>query len=756
MSLLDQLNEKQAEAVRCVDHHLRIIAGAGSGKTRVVTTRIAYLIDEQHVYPNKILAITFTNKAAKEMKERVENILGDVAHAVQISTIHSFCVRLLREDILELGYPRNFTILDSDDQKSILKDAYKQLQVDVKSYSYNGVLSYISGNKTNFIDPNVAKMNAGPWAGEQIKADIYAFYQKRLQEMYALDFDDLLIFAYHILDQFDEVRAKWQRRFRYVHVDEFQDVDNLQYAIIKKIVGDDSYLCVVGDPDQTIYTWRGAQVDIIMNFEKDFPDSKTVILNQNYRSTQQILNGANALIKNNRNRIDKDLFTEIEGDSRIIHFTAMDGDNEPVWVAGKIKTLHHAHIHYRDIAILYRSNYLSRGLEKALLDAHIPYRIYGGVRFYDRAEIKDALSYLRLLAPSNEEDPKEMFKNLAVKRVINSPKRGIGAKTLELIETQSQHDDTNMYEVLKHYEIGKGKARASILEFVRVIEECRSLLDTISIDQLMERVLEESGYLHMLREDKEIERLENIKELINDIADYVEKNPEGSLNDYLQEISLYTDKEESDRGEFVQLMTIHAAKGLEFDHVFVYSLCEGIFPNEKSVGEGGQEALEEERRLAYVAFTRAKKQLFLSDSYGYSYILDKVKTTSRFIAEIPEEYLEDVGAKPKNTFSSDIDAFSGADFLSMQSRRAPSFSRREEAHLDDMVQEAPQKLATSIEKPVGKPKKKGKIRKGDLVNHVSFGDGVVIKLEGELAVIAFDQKFGIRKIMATHPSLTKK
>lgn len=753
MSLLEQLNEKQLEAVKCMDQHLRIIAGAGSGKTRVVTTRIAYLIDEQHVYPNKILAITFTNKAAKEMKERVESILGDVAHAVQISTIHSFCVRLLREDILELGYPRNFTILDSDDQKSILKDAYKQLQVDVKAYSYNSVLSYISANKTNFVDPNMAKAKAGPWAGEQIKADIYMYYQKRLQEMYALDFDDLLIFAYRILHQFDEVKAKWQRRFRYIHVDEFQDVDNLQYAIIKKIVKEDSYLCVVGDPDQTIYTWRGAQVDIIMNFEKDFPNSRTVILNQNYRSTQQILNGANALIKNNRNRIDKDLFTEIEGDSKIVHFTAMDGDNEPVWVAGKIKTLHHAGIDYKDIAILYRSNYLSRGLEKALLDAHIPYRIYGGVRFYDRAEIKDALSYLRLLAPASEEDPKELFKNLAVKRVINSPKRGIGAKTLELIETQAQHDDSNMYEVLKHYEIGKGKAKASIMEFVRVIEECRTMIDTISIDQLMELVLEKSGYLHMLQEDKEIERLENIKELINDIGDYVETNPDGTLQDYLQEISLYTDKEASEHGEFVQLMTIHAAKGLEFDQVFVYSLCEGIFPNEKSVGEGGQEALEEERRLAYVAFTRARKQLFLSDSYGYSYILDNIKTTSRFIGEIPEEYLEDVSAKPKNSFSSGYDSFSGMDFLSMHQEKP---QQKAQSPIDGMVQHAPEESVTIVEKTVNKPKKKGKIRKGDLVNHTSFGDGVVIKLDGELAMIAFDQKFGIRKITVNHPSLTKK
>ena len=482
-----------------------------------------------------------------------------------------------------------------------------------------------------------------------------------------------------------------------------------------------------------------------MNFERDFPDSHTVVLNENYRSTQQILNGANALIKNNRNRIDKDLFTRVESEDKIIHFSAMDDANEPVWVASKIMTLHHDHVDYRDIAILYRSNFLSRGLEKVLLDFHIPYRIYGGVRFYDRAEIKDALSYLRLLAPFDEQDPKALYKNLAVKRVINSPKRGIGAKTLETIELQANHDETNMYDVLCEYEIGKGKARANIQAFVAMIEECRMLVDTISIDQLLEKVLEDSGYLDMLREDKEIERLENI------------------LNEYLQEISLYSDKEEQENGDFVQLMTIHAAKGLEFDNVFVYSLCEGIFPNERSVGEGGQPALEEERRLAYVAFTRAKKQLFLSDSYGYSYVLDKIKTTSRFIKELPEDCIEDVGAKPRNTFSSDVDTFSGSDFLSMHSsdmvqhrpQESSGYARQAERKLSDV------RIADSFDgAPIinedRKPKKKGKIRKGDLVHHESFGDGVVIKLEEQLATIAFEQKFGIRKIKIDHPALSKK
>ncbi|MEG1475056.1 MAG: UvrD-helicase domain-containing protein [Longicatena sp.] len=747
MSELDELNANQREAVQCTNHHLRIIAGAGSGKTRVVTTRIAYLINDCHVYPNKILAITFTNKAAKEMKERVTRILGEVSNAVNISTIHSFCVRLLREDIYNIGYPRNFTILDSDDQKSILRDAYRQLQIDVKSYSYNSVLSYISGNKTHFVSASDAKNSAGHYEGNKIKADVYTFYEKRLKDMFALDFDDLLIFAYRILHTFEEIRNKWQRRFTYLHVDEFQDVDDLQYKIIKLLVKEDSFLCVVGDPDQTIYTWRGAQVDIIMNFEKDFKDSKTVVLNENYRSTQQILNGANALIKNNVHRIDKDLFTRIESDQRIVHFTSMDDQNEPIWVASKIMGLHQKGINYYDIAILYRSNYLSRGLEKALLDFKIPYRIYGGIRFYDRAEIKDALSYLRLLAPSSEGDELALYKNLAIKRIINSPKRGIGAKTLENIETLASEANTNMYEILKSQEIGKGKARASILSFVKVIEECLSLVDVISIDQLLTKVLEDSGYLFMLQEDKEIERLENLKELISDIASYVERNPEGSLQEYLQEISLYTDKDNSENKEFVQLMTIHAAKGLEFDNVFVYSLCEGIFPNEKSICEGGQPALEEERRLAYVAFTRAKKQLFLSDSQGYSFVLDKLKSTSRFIQEIPEDCIEDVGAKAHNAYARNMNTFSGNEFLST------SFNQ---ANTQIQQQTFEEKRAMQQKNNEGQPKKKGKIRKGDLVTHDIFHDGVVIKLEDGLATIAFEKKFGIRKIMVNHPSLSKK
>lgn len=737
MSLLENLNDNQKEAVLCTDQHLRIIAGAGSGKTRVVTTRIAYLIQELQVYPNKVLAITFTNKAAKEMKERVQALLGDMSAAVQISTIHSFCVRLLREDIYELGYPRNFNVLDSDDQKSILKEAYKQLDIDVKSYSYGNMLGYISNNKTRLIDAQEAMKLTNGWKQEEIKAEVYAFYEKRLQEMMSLDFDDLLIFTYRLLKQNPMIKEKWQRRFMYIHVDEFQDVDDLQYHIIRLLVGESSYLCVVGDPDQTIYTWRGAQVNIIMDFERDFDGCKTVVLNENYRSTPAILHGANALIKHNRNRIDKDLFTQNTSDKKIVHFTSMDEQGEPLWVSAKIKDLHQEGIPYRDIAVLYRSNYLSRSLEKTFLEFHIPYRIYGGIRFYDRAEIKDALSYLRLLSSKDTMDEKEKWKDLAVRRIINTPKRGVGAKTMEAIETFAIQEDLNLYEVLKCQAFGSSKVQHALSQFIHTIEKYRALAQELCISQLLEQLLEEVGYIRMLQEDKEIERLENIQELLHDMAQFEQNYPNEGLDEYLQMISLYADNDNEEQGDYVPLMTIHAAKGLEFDYVFVYNVCEGVFPNEKSVNEGGQPALEEERRLAYVAFTRARKQLFVSDSYGYSYVLDKVKTTSRFLQEIPQEYVEEVGAKPQNTFSSGT-TYSGFDFLSMNQ------------HKDIPSQPIKQKIEGD------KPKVKGKLRKGDLIIHEVFGEGVIIKIEDGLAQIAFDKKYGIRKIVANHPSITRK
>lgn len=717
MTLLASLNEKQKAAVCCSDKHVRIIAGAGSGKTRVITTRIAYLIEEMQVWPNRILAITFTNKAAREMKERIESLLDDRASGVFVSTIHSFCVRLLREDIYELKYPRNFTIIDTDDAKSILKEAYKIYDLDIKQYSYTAMMSYISNCKMQFVSPQDA-LKLAHYAKDEARANVYEYYQNRLQQMYALDFDDLLLYAYRLLNDFEHVRRKWQRRFDYIHVDEFQDVDYVQYQIISLITAKDSKLCVVGDPDQTIYTWRGARVDIILNFENDFKNCETIILNENYRSTQPILNAANALIKHNKNRIDKDLFTKCESDDLITHYSAIDDNDEPRWVAGQIAKLMKEDVKCEDIAVLYRSNYLSRGLEKEFMFYKIPYIIYGGIRFYDRQEIKDALSYLRLLV-NDENDEKAYAKDLAIKRIINTPKRGIGEKGMENLERYAKEHQCNLYDAIKYSNVLKGKAKTNANELVKVIEECSALSDDLAIDLLLDKVLKDSGYLKMLEDDKEVERIENIKSLIEDMNEYMEEHMEASLNDYLQEISLYTDKEQNQNMSAVKLMTIHAAKGLEFDHVFVYNLCDGVFPSERSLNEGGNEALEEERRLAYVAFTRAKKHLYLSNSSGYSYVLDRVKLASRFFKELPAKYILKYGEKKQ-----------------------------------DVKQEVKMKLY-DFKANVNKTRSK-KWRKGDIVHHDSFGDGKVLQVEDNLLKIDFGVKYGVRKIMASHPSLHKK
>lgn len=713
MFFIQNLNEKQKEAATETLSHVRIIAGAGSGKTRVVISRIAYLIEEMGILPYRILGITFTNKAANEMKQRLMDQLGDQASGVFLSTIHSFCVRFLREEIHHVHYPRNFTIVDADDQKSILKEAYKMYGIEVKSYSYASVLDYIANCKSAGVSCEQALSIANKYTSEYTKAQVYEYYENRLHAMYALDFDDLLLFTRKILKMNAEILNKWQNKFDYIHVDEFQDVDKIQYDIVRLITGPSTRLCVVGDPDQTIYTWRGADVNLIMNFEKDFQPCVTIVLNENYRSTPSILQGANSVIQNNKNRIEKELYTRLEDDQKIVHYSAFEDDLEPAWVADRIEKLHMEGNSYRNMAVLYRSNYLSRSLEKKFLEKKIPYRIYGGIRFYDRAEIKDALSYLRMLIHNNAAI------DLAFKRIINVPKRSIGNKTVEKIEEISQRENINCYEVVKSHEVCKGKSLLALNEFISLIEKYRNLVTSMSISMLLEALMEESGYIKMLEDDKETERIENIKELINDIEDFEELYPDGTLDDYLQQIALYTDKQQEDTGEFVQLMTIHAAKGLEFDIVFVFSMCDGIFPSERSISEGGKEAMEEERRLAYVAFTRARKQLYISDARGYSYVLQTSKHPSRFIREIDEDCIVHYG------------------------------------QMQETVQ-IPKQMR--IEEHDGHVGSQGviRLRKGDIVEHKSFGEGVVLDTSRGIWTIAFKNKFGVRKIVANHPSVTKK
>lgn len=737
MVQIQDLNQNQREAVLDDSKYLRIVAGAGSGKTRVLTMRIVHLIQEENVYPNKILAITFTNKAANEMKERIKDMLENELSQPWISTIHSLCVRILREDIGCMGWPKNFTVMDADDQKTILKEAYKQFEIDANKYPFGSLLDYISNNKGADITPKRALELAGDFSGDKTKAEVYEYYVKRQNDMYALDFDDLILWVVKLFKTYSEVLSKWQNRFSYIHVDEFQDIDKIQYKLIQQLTGPFNHLYVVGDPDQTIYTWRGADVNIIMNFEKDFKGVKTIMLNENYRSTSCILNGANSVIHNNRNRLEKDLFTSRTSAEKITHYASANDEYQAAWVASKISELHRNGKLYKDVAILYRSNYLSRSLEKALLDQRIPYIIYGGLRFYDRQEVKDALCYLRLVVIGDD---------LALQRIINKPKRGIGNKTLDLIAETARSKNKTMLEVLQTEDIFSGKAKLTLNEFVKKVERWRKLAesDTMEIFTLFETILDESGYKAMLEEDHETDRLENLKSLIDDVKEFSESYPESSLDEYLQQVTLYGDREETMNQDHVQLMTVHAAKGLEFDTVFVTDMNDGIFPNERAMNEGNR-GVEEERRLAYVAFTRAKNKLFLTEAGGFSFILQRARQTSRFVKEIDPEYIEHVGVRNVD----EEESFRNRSTLYNQRRE--NYYQRDDSKLETYTFNEKGQVET-LKREV----KSSGYKTGDHLIHGKFGEGVVVNCKGGIVEIAFPYPYGIKKIAAGHPSLKKK
>ena len=707
MIKFSDLNEQQKQAVIDEANHLRIIAGAGSGKTRVLTMRIAYLIEQKGVKPYNILAITFTNKAAKEMKTRINDMLSDAGTGCSISTIHSLCMRILAQDIEALNYPKNFTVVDAEDQKSILKEAYKEYGLDKKEYPYGVVLDYIANNKYENVDPKKALEFAYGEKRTVAKAKVYAYYTERLQKMYGLDFDDLILFTTRLFTLNPEIQEKWAKKYRYIHVDEFQDIDKEQYKLIKQLSSYHDNVYVVGDPDQTIYTWRGADVNIIVNFDKDFKDTKTIVLNQNYRSTNNILSGANSVIKNNKARVDKELFSKNGFGSKIIHKTCQSELFEANYVVNQISKLHMDGYNYKDIAVLYRSNYLSREVEKVLIENIVPYVLYGGIRFYERMEVKDILSYLRMITRGDD---------LAFTRIINSPRRGIGSKTIEAISALAQENGTTMYEVVK---LGLYPKNKDVFEkFVHMIEKWRSDVNNIGLDSLLQEVLDDSGYRTMLENENETERLENIKSLVDDIKEYGNNYPDSTLDEYLQNIALYTDRASEEVGDAVNLCTIHSAKGLEFEVVFVIGLSEGVFPSERTMLEG-QKGLEEERRLAYVAYTRAKSLLYLTESNSFSYVIQSAKLPSRFITEINEDYIEHVDSRPKLNKSLIFDE----EVLPERNKQKP---------VDNVY------------------------RNGDIVIHKIYGEGVVIGNESGVLQIAFAHPHGIKKILATHPSIRKK
>ena len=702
-----ELNERQKEAVSDQSKHIRIIAGAGSGKTRVLTMRIAYLIEKMGVWPNHILAITFTNKAAKEMKQRINEMLKDEGTGCWISTIHSLCMRILSEDISALNYPKNFTVVDADDQRQILKEAYKQYGLDKKDYPYGVMLDYIADCKYEKISPKKAMELTYGEMKLINKANVYSYYDERLKKMYGLDFDDLILFTTKLFQENPTILEKWSKRFHYIHVDEFQDVDKEQYLLIKMLATVHDNIYVVGDPDQTIFTWRGADVNIIVNVDKDFKDTKTIVLNQNYRSTNNILSGANELIRNNKARVDKDLYSKNGDGDKIVHKTCQSELAEANYVANQILKLHNDGYNYRDMAVLYRANYLSREVEKVLIENRISYVITGGIRFYERMEVKDILCYLRMITRGDD---------LALLRVINTPRRGVGQKTIDAIQAIAIEKDITMYEVLKNGLYPKNKE--IFQRFVEMIENWKAKMEENDLELLLQSVLDDSGYREMLEKDNETERLENIKSLLDDIKQYSEEYPDSSLDEYLQMISLYTDRASEDVGDAVNLCTVHSAKGLEFEVVFVIGLSEGIFPSERTIAEGTK-GIEEERRLAYVAYTRAKKKLFLTESNSFSYVIQSSKLPSRFIKEIGDSYIDHVDERPKPKMSSIFDE----EIVSERKKTKP---------VDSVY------------------------RAGDAVIHKIYGEGIVVGNSNGILQIAFSHPHGVKKIMAGHPSIRKK
>ena len=504
------LNDRQLQAVTTKNQYVRVIAGAGSGKTRVLTTRILYLIDQWGIPSENILAITFTNKAAKEMKDRIEKMVDDNGNSSFISTIHSFCLYFLRREIKVLDYPSNFSVIDADDQKLIIKEAIKQYDIENTKGEINNILNYISNNKAAGIDC-LAALDMANNDKYTMYAKAYQYYMDRCKQQYYLDFDDLLLFTNRILKTKSQIKEKWQKKYQFILVDEFQDIDNVQYELISHLASETSYVYVVGDPDQTIYSWRGANINIILDFDKKFKNAETIILNQNYRSTQNILNGANSLISYNKNRVKKDLISQNSAGDKIIHFSAGSEESESMYIVDKINSFLAKGNNYQDIAILYRSNYLSRSIEKRLVDYHIPYIIYGGIRFYERKEIKDMLAYLKMLSIKDD---------ISVKRTINIPKRGIGDKSIDALFDYARENNLSLYQAIDTYQ---GSGEKKMKAYKQLIDELTEQSNDKSLTDLFDMVFQQSGYREMLTNSKDPEdanRLENIKELMNDIEDF--------------------------------------------------------------------------------------------------------------------------------------------------------------------------------------------------------------------------------------------
>lgn len=725
--LLNGMNPQQAEAVKATDGPLLIMAGAGSGKTRVLTHRIAYLMVEKGVNPYNILAITFTNKAAREMKERITNILGGASESIWISTFHSMCVRILRRDIDRIGINRNFTILDTTDQQSVIKSILKDRNIDPKKFDPRSILGSISSAKNELIPPEEFAKNAGSYY-DQVVSDVYTEYQRRLRKNQALDFDDLIMTTIQLFQRVPEVLEFYQRKFQYIHVDEYQDTNRAQYMLVKLMASRFQNLCVVGDSDQSIYKWRGADIANILSFEKDYPRAKVILLEQNYRSTKRILQAANEVIQKNSNRKPKNLWTENHDGEKISYFRADTEQSEAQFVTGKIKEMVDAGKRkYSDFAILYRTNAQSRVMEEVLLKSNIEYAIVGGIKFYDRKEIKDILAYLRLI--SNPDD------DISLQRVINVPKRGVGATSLDKIARYAQDHDISMFTALEEADfIGLSpKITKAVIEFKEMIKGYTGMQEYLSVTELVEEILDKSGYNDMLKAEKSIEsqsRLENLDEFLSVTKEFEKSNEDKSLVAFLTDLALVADIDKLDEDDkpkdSVILMTLHAAKGLEFPVVFLMGMEEGVFPHSRSLME--EDEMEEERRLAYVGITRAEEELYISNAqmrtlFGQT----KMNPVSRFINEIPADLLDNVVTEKKSA-------------ISFQSSRP-----------------APRKPVSRPAPASGGAAASWQV--GDKAQHKKWGTGTVVSVKGsgdgvELD-IAFPSPTGIKRLLAKFAPIEK-
>lgn len=630
--ILQQLNEEQRAAVTCTEGYVRVIAGAGSGKTKALAHRYAYLVQELGISTANILCVTFTNKAANEMKTRIRSMIGDSDTGL-VATFHGFCVRLLREDIHTMQYPEHFMILDSEDADTVLKNVYQENKIDSRAYTLTMAKDMISFRKHRedylswFLEMDLEKLREKYLNSPNPREQIFYGYLYEQRKVFGLDYDDLILSALYILKNFEEKRHKWQEKLEYIMVDEFQDVSAAQYELADLLSGYHKNLFIVGDPDQTIYSWRGADVHYILNFDKHHPDTQTIVMDRNYRSSPEILDVSNSLIAKNRLRVEKSLKPIRQAGRKALYNHARTVKEEAEWIAGKIKELREEGAGFSDIAILYRAHFVSRSLEEIFVKQQIPYVLYSGIEFYRRREVKDILSYLRMVAAGDD---------MSFLRVVNVPRRNIGNKRLDLLKEYAGAKGCSLYDALKENLQQDLIARSKASEFVDLIEKYRGIYKELKITDLLTGILNDSGYESMLRQSGEEERLDNLAELKQSVYNYEKETGEETLlEDYLQRIALFSNMDKKERKDSVKMMTVHTAKGLEFPYVFVCGLNEGIFPGKRVDTEEG---LEEERRLAYVAYTRAGIGLFLSDAEGMNYD-GSFCFPSRFIFNIGREYL---------------------------------------------------------------------------------------------------------------------